>query len=79
MGGNETTALARHEWRHKEDTVRYTTDGDLTMEHSGGRGGLSRGRRNDVTSKTEACPSRAVVGEGPARYTYLRSGDINKC
>lgn len=22
---------------------------------------------------------RAVVGEGPARYTYLRSGDINKC
>lgn len=72
-GGNET-ALARPEWRHKEDTVRYsvnTTDGGFDD------GELSRGRRNGVTSKTEACPR--VVGEGPARYTYLRSGDINKC
>lgn len=46
------------------------------------RRGLSRAQRSSVTSKTEACPYRrcaVVVGEGPARYTYLRSGDINKC
>lgn len=64
-----------------------TATGDLTeLDDSRGRettpNSLARAaeQRNLENGGVPVPPRRrAVVGEGPARYTYLRSGDINKC